>query len=527
MKRIDVPIHALVAALALVFVAPHAAAQDEEPGDPPVELPSDESAPSIDAPPVGAEDTSSETSETPDTATPETATPETATPETATPEAASEPAASEPIRLLEGERRAVPDLDGRPDPGLDPADAALWVPRIVFAPFYLLAEYVLRRPIGWFLTTAERERWDLLQFAGRPPGALDWGLVPTVLIDFGFRPAAGLYVWLNNAGFRGHSIRMRVGFGGLDWLRATIVDRIHFDARTNIQAYFSASTRPDNIFVGFGPSDAFEARQSRYARERLEGALTFTYRPWRASHIRITAGVHTNHFYDPGEVDPPEQPTGQAARQGLYPSLGTSLPPGYDGYLSAWQRIDGSVDTRLPGLGQSRSGVRAEAFAEVEYDLVRPLERRWMTYGGGVGGYVDVHAGRTLGLWVATELATPFGSEPIPFTELPDLGLRGRMAGFRRGWITGPSAISASLEYRYPIWAALDGFVSVATGNAFGPELRDFDFEDLRMSFMLGLRTIGDPDHAITLQIGFGTRTFAQGLDPESLRFTIGTQEGF
>jgi hypothetical protein len=101
------------------------------------------------------------------------------------------------------------------------------------------------------------------------------------------------------------------------------------------------------------------------------------------------------------------------------------------------------------------------------------------------------------------------------------------MGGFRRGWITGPSAISATLEYRYPIGASLDAFVNASIGNAFGPELDDFAFRDLRMSFVYGLRTVGDPDHSITLQIGFGTKTFAQGLDPEVLRITIGTQEGF
>ena len=36
---------------------------------------------------------------------------------------------------------------------------ALWIPRVVLSPFYAVNEYVMRRPIGAFVTHAEREHW--------------------------------------------------------------------------------------------------------------------------------------------------------------------------------------------------------------------------------------------------------------------------------------------------------------------------------------------------------------------------------
>jgi hypothetical protein len=428
--------------------------------------------------------------------------------------------------LAPHERRAVPDMDGRPERNDEVADALLWIPRIAFLPVYLLVEHVLRLPIGWFLTTAERDQWDLFNVSGRPADQFTWGIVPTIFIDFGFRAAGGAYVWFDNLGMEGHGVRLRLGFGGLDWMRFAVTDRLQIDPRTQLQGTLLGNMRPDYTFLGFGPSEPSVARTSRYGRRRIEGVVHLTHRPFRSSHIRGTLGIAANELYDTTYTDGPEETITRAVRQGWYPSLGNELPAGFGGYTITWARVDAAVDTRERGPMSDRSGVRAEVSIEVDFDVF-DVDRRWVDYGGGIGGFWDIDSGRTVGVWINAQLATPFGPQPIPFTELPDFGVRGRLSGFRRGWITGPSAIAATLEYRYPVWAAIEGFVSTGVGNAFGPELRDFRFEDLRLSVMFGLRTIGDPDHAITFQIGFGTETFAQGLEPAILRVTVGTQEGF
>jgi hypothetical protein len=33
------------------------------------------------------------------------------------------------------------------------------VPRVILSPIYFVTEYVIRRPIGWLMSTAERNQW--------------------------------------------------------------------------------------------------------------------------------------------------------------------------------------------------------------------------------------------------------------------------------------------------------------------------------------------------------------------------------
>jgi hypothetical protein len=423
--------------------------------------------------------------------------------------------------------REVPDYDGRPEPGIDAGDALLWIPRVIFYPVHALFEYILRRPLGYIATTGEREHWGIFEF-GRSDVRRSWAIVPTLFVDFGFQPSGGAYVWFDNVIATGNDLRFQIGFGGIDWLRAAVLDRIHLGEDADIEAQFTASMRPDYTFLGFGPEDPQLAHLSRFGWRFLAGEIAANLRPWRASHLRVVANVSANEFYDTDFRQGAQELTisDAVAQPDWYPSLGGQLPPGFGGYTAYTQRVEGSVDTR-----QARpidgSGVRIEAHAELGVDLHRPLERRWLRWGGGAGAYWDIDSGRTLGIWAVADFASALGSDPVTFTELPDFGARGRMAGFRRGWITGPSAIAASIEYRYPIWIAIDGFLNVTAGNAFGPELDGFAPEKLRMSFMLGMRSVGDPDQSFTLQVGFGTDTFENGLAPAVVRISAGTQEGF
>src|ERR1700722_16456517 len=52
-------------------------------------------------------------------------------------------------------KRALPDYGGEPSHA-SAGDAALWVPRVIFYPVYLVSEYVIRRPLGAAESAAER-----------------------------------------------------------------------------------------------------------------------------------------------------------------------------------------------------------------------------------------------------------------------------------------------------------------------------------------------------------------------------------
>lgn len=437
------------------------------------------------------------------------------------PEPEPEPAPGEPPTI---ERREVPDYDGRPEPGPSAGEVLIWIPRVILWPLYAVVEYLVRQPLGYVLTTGEREHWDALRIAPFAETHGRWGIVPTFAYDVGFQPSGGLYLWTDRLLHPQNGMRFSIGFGGPDLLRGSALDRFALDDRgSHVEAVIEGEMRPDRLFLGLGPG-AVSERIARYGRRRAGGSLALELRAWRASYVRVSTGLAANEFFDGTFVrrENGELPLGEAVAQGWF----GSMPPGIDGYTAYWQRLEGALDTREPWPA-SGSGARFEAYVEQGVDVTRAVDRRWLRYGGGAGAFWDVDSGRTLALWALTGFATALGRDPVPFTELPDLGGRGRMTAFQPGWITGQSVIAATLEYRYPIWVRIDGFLNVSTGNAFGPHLDGFSPERLRMSFALGVRTVGDPDQSFTIQIGLGTKTFEFALEPEVFRFVVGTQEGF
>ena len=82
-------------------------------------------------------------------------------------------------------KRPIPDYDGRARK--DEQSALLWAPRILASPLYLTSEYVIRRPMGWLVTTAERDHWPAAILDFFTFGAVQKaGIIPTTLYDFGF-----------------------------------------------------------------------------------------------------------------------------------------------------------------------------------------------------------------------------------------------------------------------------------------------------------------------------------------------------
>src|SRR5438067_2335484 len=54
--------------------------------------------------------------------------------------------------------RDMPDYDARGDEPTTAGQVLLWVPRVALSPLYLTSEYVIRRPLGALITTAEQKQ---------------------------------------------------------------------------------------------------------------------------------------------------------------------------------------------------------------------------------------------------------------------------------------------------------------------------------------------------------------------------------
>ncbi|HJL16352.1 MAG TPA: hypothetical protein RMH99_11890 [Sandaracinaceae bacterium LLY-WYZ-13_1] len=431
--------------------------------------------------------------------------------------AGEEPAPGEPI-AADAERER-PDYDGRGLPPRDPADDVLWIPRIVFAPFYVISEFVLRRPLGWLVTEIERsglfdEFFDFFTWEDRTAG-----LVPTAFFDFGFLPSVGLYFWWNDLGVEGHQLRINLGFWGPDWLHARALDRLALADGVELSFEVEGMRRPDHLWHGGGWAARPEAR-SRYGRSELQGGAQLAIEPWRASRIQYRAGVSYNEFDNSafnadGDGDLPIE---SAVAQGLF-----DAPPSYtNGYVALTNRLDATFDTReeRPAPGH---GVRLQGWLGHGVDLQAPDRSSWIRYGGRLGLFVDVGDQRVVSLSGYVDFADALSDREVPFTEQVVLSRDPLlMGGFLPGYLVGRSATVLSFEYAWPIWVFIEGTLHASLGNVFGSRLEDFDVERLRMSFGFGFRTIGDRDNSARITIALGTEPFVRGANVSSVRFVVG-----
>lgn len=439
-------------------------------------------------------------------------------------------------------KRPVPDYDGRGDAPVTTGEVLLWIPRIALSPLYLVSEYVVRRPLGWVVATAERndvpqKLVDLFTFG--PDGNI--ALVPTGLVDFGFRSSVGLYFRWDEFLGEHNELRARAATGGIDWWLFNVSDRLTVAPQQKLGLRAEWSTRPDWVFHGFGPESA--PREARFKMREAEAGVKYDAELWRSSAASSFVGVRDVSF-DPTVGTSGDPTVAQEVARGRYPA-----PPGIaDGYTVFVQRLMLELDTRPrrvpddlpeasdyvspPGTGV-RLQLRGEHAAGLR-DLPRsgagtPEPHHWIAYGGTLGGFVDLTGTqRVLGLSLIADFADPIeASGEVPFTEQASLGGPRPLRGFLEGRLVGRSSAVAQVDYQYPIWVWLDGAMHYAVGNVFGERLDGFDLALARQSFGLGLRSIGNRDHSFELLVAFGTDTFRGGAEIEDVRFTVGATSGF
>jgi len=420
--------------------------------------------------------------------------------------------------------RPLPDYDGRGGKGqpTTPGQALLWVPRVVLFPVYLVSEYVVRRPLGYAITAAERAElpaalYDIFAFGPDHKA----GVVPIAFVDFGFYPSVGLYAFWDDAGFKGHQLRLRASTAGSSWLAFAMAERFQLTQKTTLSLNGALTHRPDYAYYGTGP-DTREADRSRYGADVADLHATLRAGFWRSSSVETTLGYRGASFY-PGRFGDDPSLT-QQVDNGVFP-----LPDGYeDGYRVGFQRMLLTLDTR-PEQDARESGGRFVLRGEHGLDPTQSRAAGWLRYGASLGGFLDLgeHGGRIVSLSVAVEMADPLGGQPVPFTELVTVGGNEKMPGFRDGRLHGRSGAAMTLRYSWPIWIWLDGSLQAAVGNVFGEHLQGISLGQSRFSGAIGMESRGSRDSVFQLLMGFGTETFNSGADLNSIRVVVGARSGF
>jgi hypothetical protein len=429
--------------------------------------------------------------------------------------AAEGAAASEP-----SPKRPLPDYDGRGEEPTTAGDVALWVPRVLLSPLYLISEYLIRRPLGWLISTAERNQWpsaiaDLFVFGPDKKA----GVVPTAFLDFGFRSSFGIYAFWNDLLGEGNELRLQVSTFGVDWLQGALADRFPVGEGATLDLRLEGTHRPDQLFHGLGPR-SLQRDRGRYGFDAIRGRPVYELSWWRGSRVTVEGGAKYVRFREDACCDDPSLE--RLSREGRY-----ALPPGYTtGYTTVYQRAELIIDSRQERPA-SQSGYRISVELEQASD-VRRASSNWLRYGGTVGGFLDIKNNRTVSLSLTTLFTDPISpGAVIPFTEQIVLGGDGPMPGYLYGRLVDRSAAIATLKYRWPIWVFLDGAMHASFGNVFGPQLQDFKPSLLRLSGAMGVESVGGRDGGIEVLAGFGTETFADALEVTSVRLVFGTNHGF
>jgi hypothetical protein len=417
-------------------------------------------------------------------------------------------------------KRETPDYHGRPDPAPSAGEVALWVPRVVLFPLYLVSEYVLRRPFGALITTAERNNWaetliDIFTFDPLHKS----GLVPTAFFDFGLQPSVGLYFFWNDALFAGHDVRAHVSYFGSDWLAVAASERFHVTKTSRMGIDAKWVRRPDYEYFGEGARTPQEA-SSRYLAMTLDVGPSWDLHPAHGVSYTAHAGVRNVFFHSRPFAGDPSVLDSVSAGRFEAPSHF------YTGYTALYERVELALDSR-PGEDAPQTGVRALAHVEHGTDLRASPGSSWIKYGGTVGAFADVWQRRTFALSVTAEFADPLRGGAIPFTEEVVWGGDEPLSGYIPGRFHGRSAAAATVGYTWPIWVWLEGRMTASLGNVFDAGLADLKPGLLRASAGIGFQSTGSPDHRLEVLVGFGTETFDQGAKVDSFRLVFGGTHGF
>jgi hypothetical protein len=426
------------------------------------------------------------------------------------------------------EKRPVPDYDGRGGAPQTPGQKALWVPRLLLSPAYFVSEFLVRRPLGYAITAAEKAEvpsalYDFFAF-GPDHSA---GIVPIALIDFGFEPSVGLYAFWDDAGFAGHDLRLRGSTWGADWLSGTATERFRFSDDFALTLSGTATRRPDYAFYGLGP-DTRESDLVRYSADSVDAHLE-TWLALGGSSLLETRVGYRGYRFGPSDYDAADRGSAdyEASLDEAVQAGEIEEPPGFrDGYRAPFARVRLVLDPRP--LKGSASGARLELNAEQGVDTKTDESGGWLRYGATLGGFLDLaDSGRVISLSLSAQLADKVGARPVPFTELVTLGGPAMMPGFRAGRLYGESALVATLRYSWPIWIWLNGSLQAATGNVFDGRFEGASLERSRLSTAIGIESSGSRDSIFQALVGFCTETFESGAELDSIRVVLGARSGF
>ena len=421
-----------------------------------------------------------------------------------------------------GQKRPLPNYDGRTSASATPGEILVWGPRALFFPAYVATEYGLRRPLVALGTFGEKHyQW---QRASWNEGHT--GIYPIFDLETALKSTVGAAFFAGDPAIPRNDLSASAAFADQGVIDLRLHDEVSLWPHGRGGAYVHAAwlRRPDGMYFGAnGLTRQSDLRYYSYDDRAMEvgvdGQLGGMNRLFVEFGLR-DIGFGTN--------------TRSADRPSIATQLGgpneAAFPPGFGGYGLFRPRIRLVLDSRAPDLERSTgTGIRLDA--DAAYGRAFSDDAfAFIGWGSALTGFWDVSGvHHVLALEIVARLVEPVSGAAIPFTELPSLGGVNVLSGFYDGRFRDQSAFATTVYYRYPIWAYLDSEIFAGVGNAFPGHLRGIAPAKLYLSYGCSLRTTFSRDVSIVATVAAGTRRFD---DPsftavDTTRIVLAVAHGF
>lgn len=433
------------------------------------------------------------------------------------------------------EKREVPDLDGVEEP-TTVGETVSWVPRVVLFPAYFVTDYLIRRPLGFVVENIEEHRvipriQDATTFGDATGPKPNGGIAPRLRLDRHMRPAIGLDIYLADALLPGNDWFVGADTDFRENASADGGTKLRFiNDRLTLALQGDYRRRADYLLTGIGPNASVE-EETRFTGRSVGMRIGGQYRPVIPGFGGGLSVAGSTNRFDCSETEGFRDICGRDHVLGSNDDLlGRGDAGALNHFASGYELI--SLDGHIYGDARAvrprpGTGLRGELYGRLGQGLGRASEVQLVRGGSEVATFLDVYNQRVLGLRILAEVTEPIGNDPIPFTELSTLGGAETMRGFLPGTMRGRSALTSTLEYRYPVWSFFDGSVFVEVGNVFGPWFEGFRPELLRGVAGVGFRTIESRNLSADLIFAVGTPQFEDGLGVDFARLSFGTNWGF
>ena len=248
----------------------------------------------------------------------------------------------------------------------------------------------------------------------------------------------------------------------------------------------------DERFFGLGPN-SLEENESNYAHEQSSGAVTLLV-PFRGD-----ASFEVGFRYDYNSILTGENREFRSTTD-LFNS--ETLPGMERGTAIAGTNISFLYDSRN-NRGNPNKGMTIHASSEVFSEMGGSQFGFWRV-STEVSRYLHLIHDRKLVLRAGVQATDPFSNREIPFYYLTELGSQETIRGFTRGRFRDRDMVTGSIEYRYPIWRAIDALLFIDGGRVTSSLRNEFELDDVQWGFGGGIRVWNREGEILTLQIGKG-----------------------